>query len=55
MCNVKIFFRKASHHVAALYAPHLCRTARGYAVNEASADIAAAAAVELNDVPRGVG
>ncbi len=55
MSDVRTFFHEASHHVAALYAPHLRSDIHGHAVNEALADIAVAAAVELDDVPRGVG
>jgi hypothetical protein len=35
--------------------PHLHSDVHGHAVNEALADIVATAAVELDDVPRGVG
>jgi hypothetical protein len=55
MSDVRTFFHEASHHVVALYAPHLRSDLHGHAVNETLADIVAAAAVELDDVPRGVG
>jgi hypothetical protein len=43
MRDTKTFFHKASHHVITLYMPSLYKTARGRAVEETVADIAAIA------------
>jgi hypothetical protein len=53
--NVEVFLHEASHHIASLRMPHLYKTARGRAVEEVVADIAAAVAVRRMPVPRGVG
>jgi hypothetical protein len=53
--DAKTFFHEASHHVITLRMPSLYKTARGRAVEEAVADIAAAVAVRRLNVPRGVG
>ncbi len=53
--NTKVFLHEASHHVVSLHMPHLYKTPRGRAVEEAVADIAAAVAVKRMPVPRGVG
>ena len=49
--DMRTFFHEALHRVVARCAPHL----HGRAVNEALAETAAVAAVELGDVPRGAG
>jgi len=53
--DYRTFLHEASHHIVTLRMPHLYKTARGRAVEEAVADIAAAVAVRRLDVPRGVG
>jgi len=53
--DVKTFLHEASHHIVTLRMPHLYKTSRGRAVEEAVADIAAAVAVRRLNVPRGVG
>ena len=55
MHNIKVFLHKASHHVVSLHMPHLYKTARGRAIEEAVADTAAAVAVREILAPRGVG
>jgi hypothetical protein len=55
MRDAKTFFHEASHHVITLRMLSLYETARGRAVEEAVADIAAAVAVRRLNVPRGVG
>ena len=57
-CDVRdaeVFLHEASHHVISLHMPHLYKTPRGRAVEEAMADIAAAVSVMRLEVPRGVG
>jgi len=53
--NVEVFLHEASHHIISLNMPHLYKTARGRAVEEAVADIAAAVATKKIPVSRGVG
>ena len=53
--NIKVFLHEASHHVVELHMPHLYKTARGRAVEEAVADIAAAVAAMRLETPRGIG
>jgi hypothetical protein len=53
--DAKTFFHEASHHVLSMHMPRLYKTARGRAVEEAVADIAAAVAVRRLNVSRGVG
>ena len=53
--DVRTFFHEASHHIVTQRMPRLYKTARGRAVEEAVADIAAAVAVRKLEVPRGVG
>jgi hypothetical protein len=53
--DVRAFFHEASHHVITQRMPHLYDTPRGRAVEEAVADIAAAAAAKMVSVPRGAG
>jgi len=55
MRDYRTFLHEASHHVITLKMPHLYKTPRGRAVEEAVADIAAAVAVRRLDMPRGVG
>jgi hypothetical protein len=55
MRDSEVFLHEASHHVVSLHMPHLYKTPRGRAVEEAVADIAAAVAVRKLEVPRGVG
>jgi hypothetical protein len=53
--NVEVFLHEASHHIISLHMPHLYKTARGRAVEEAIADIAAAVAAMRLEAPRGAG
>lgn len=53
--NTKVFLHEASHHVISLHMPHLYKTARGRAVEEAVSDIAAVVAARGVSAPRGVG
>jgi hypothetical protein len=53
--DTKTFLHEASHHIVTLYMPHLYKTPRGRAVEEAVADIAAAVSAMRLEVPRGVG
>jgi hypothetical protein len=53
--DVRTFFHEASHHIVTLRMPHLYKTARGRAVEEAVADIAAAVSAMGLEVPRGAG
>jgi hypothetical protein len=55
MRNTKTFLHEASHHIVTLHMPHLYKTLRGRAVEEAVADIAAAVSVMKMQVPRGAG
>jgi len=55
MRDSKVFLHEASHHIVTLRMPHLYKTARGRAVEEAVADIAAAATIRKLEIPRGVG
>ncbi len=55
MRDAKTFLHEASHHIVTLHMPHLYKTSRGRAVEEAVADIAAAVSVLRLEVPRGVG
>jgi hypothetical protein len=52
--DVEVFLHEASHHIVSLRMPHLYKTPRGRAVEEAVADIAAVAAKKIS-TPRGVG
>lgn len=57
-CNtrdIKTFLHEASHHIITLRMPYLYETMRGRAIEEATADIAAAVSVMGLEVPRGVG
>jgi hypothetical protein len=53
--NVEVFLHEASHHIISLHMPRLYKTARGRAVEEAVADIAAAVSAMRLEVPRGAG
>ncbi len=53
--DYKTFLHEASHHIVTLHMPHLYKTPRGRAVEEAVADIAAAVSALRLEVPRGVG
>ncbi|MFZ8842392.1 MAG: hypothetical protein ACO2PM_26370 [Pyrobaculum sp.] len=55
MRDTKTFFHEAPHHVITLHMPSLYKTARGRAVEETVADIAAAVATKRVSVSRGVG
>jgi hypothetical protein len=55
MRDAEVFLHEASHHIVTLHMPHLYKTPRGRAVEEAAADIAAAVSVMRLEVPRGVG
>jgi hypothetical protein len=55
MHDAKTFFHEASHHIITLHMPHLYKTARGRAVEEAVADIAAAISAMRLETPRGTG
>lgn len=55
MRDTKTFLHEVSHHIVALHMPHFYKTARGRAVEEAVADIAAAVSAMRLEVPRGVG
>jgi len=55
MHDSKTFLHEASHHIVTLRMPRLYKTARGRAVEEAVADIAAAVSAMRLEVPRGVG
>lgn len=53
--DYRTFLHEASHHIVTLRMPHLYKTPRGRAVEEAVADIAAAVSAMRLEVPRGVG
>jgi hypothetical protein len=53
--DVKTFLHEASHHIVTLRMPHLYKTVRGRAVEEAVADIAAAVSAMKMQVSRGAG
>jgi len=53
--NIKVFLHETFHHIVSLHMPHLYKTARRCAIEEAVADIAAAVAVREILVHRGVG
>jgi hypothetical protein len=55
MRDTKTFLHEASHHIVTLHMPHLYKTPRGRAVEEAVADIAAAVSTMKMQTPRGVG
>ena len=55
MRNSEVFLHEASHHVITLKMPHLYKTARGRAVEETAADIAASVSAMRLEVPRGAG
>jgi hypothetical protein len=55
MRDAKTFLHEASHHIVTLRMPRLYKTARGRAVEEAVADIAAAVSAMKMQVPRGAG
>jgi hypothetical protein len=51
----KTFFHEASHHIVSQRMPRLYKTARGRAVEESVADIAAVVATRKMPAPRGAG
>jgi len=55
MRDARAFLHEAPHHIVTLRMPRLYKTARGRAVEEAVADIAAAVSALRLEVPRGVG